>query len=303
MNSNELKIEIDPENTMRICSNRQKTKGCGAEKPLSEFSSRIKRGKIQWDHICKACRVEYQKVYREENKEKVDRYQAEYRNRPENKKKTAEYNQQYQADPEFKEKEKQRKKEHYEANKEEILLKQKIDRSNWTEEEKIRKAELDKIYHANNKDKRNANSKQRRQQDPAFRLRNDISGKVRFALQKSGGSKRNQSFKNYLPQSIEELRDHLEKLFSHPDNLTPNGEVWMSWNNWGNYDKKTWDDNDHNTWTWQLDHIIPQADLPYSSMEDENFKKCWTLDNLRPYSAKQNILDGTLRTRHKNGRR
>lgn len=27
-------------------------------------------------------------------------------------------------------------------------------------------------------------------------------------------------------------------------------------------------------------------------MEDEEFKKCWALSNLRPYSAKQNIIDG-----------
>ena len=27
-------------------------------------------------------------------------------------------------------------------------------------------------------------------------------------------------------------------------------------------------------------------------MEDDNFKKCWALENLRPLSAKQNIVDG-----------
>lgn len=27
-----------------------------------------------------------------------------------------------------------------------------------------------------------------------------------------------------------------------------------------------------------------------SSMEDEEFKECWALDNLRPLSAKQNLL-------------
>jgi len=27
-------------------------------------------------------------------------------------------------------------------------------------------------------------------------------------------------------------------------------------------------------------------------MEDENFKKCWALENLCPLSAKQNLLDG-----------
>jgi hypothetical protein len=33
-------------------------------------------------------------------------------------------------------------------------------------------------------------------------------------------------------------------------------------------------------------------------MEDDNFKKCWALNNLRPLSAKQNILDGTTKIRH-----
>jgi hypothetical protein len=65
------------------------------------------------------------------------------------------------------------------------------------------------------------------------------------------------------------------------------------------YSLKTWDDEDKSTWKWNIDHIIPQSDLIYASMEDENFKKCWALSNLRPYSAKQNILDGTGRTRHK----
>lgn len=66
----------------------------------------------------------------------------------------------------------------------------------------------------------------------------------------------------------------------------------------GKYDPKTWDDNDNSTKTWQLDHIIPQADLPYTSMEDENFKKCWALENLRPLSSKQNCFEGANKSRH-----
>jgi hypothetical protein len=73
----------------------------------------------------------------------------------------------------------------------------------------------------------------------------------------------------------------------------------MNWDNQGVYNAKTWNDEDQSTWKWQIDHIIPQSDLPYYSMEDENFKKCWALENLRPLSAKQNVLDGTRRTRHK----
>lgn len=51
------------------------------------------------------------------------------------------------------------------------------------------------------------------------------------------------------------------------------------------------------TWTWQLDHIIPQNKFKYSSMQDIDFIRCWSLENLRPYSAKQNILDGAKGSR------
>lgn len=66
----------------------------------------------------------------------------------------------------------------------------------------------------------------------------------------------------------------------------------MNWNNWGRYNAETWDDNDPSTWTWQIDHIIPQSKLKYTSMDDENFKKCWALDNLRPLSSKENLEKG-----------
>jgi hypothetical protein len=49
--------------------------------------------------------------------------------------------------------------------------------------------------------------------------------------------------------------------------------------------------NKSTTWTWNIDHIIPHSTFKYISMEDQSFKECWSLTNLRPYSAKQNILD------------
>ena len=73
----------------------------------------------------------------------------------------------------------------------------------------------------------------------------------------------------------------------------------MNWNNHGTYNPKTWDDNDQSTWKWQLDHIIPHSTFKYTSFNDSEFKKCWALENLRPYSAKQNIIDGATRIRHK----
>ena len=93
------------------------------------------------------------------------------------------------------------------------------------------------------------------------------------------------SILKYLPYTIEDLKLYLESKF----------EWWMNWDNWGMYDVKTWDDNNSLTWTWNIDHIIPQSYFKYVSMEDEEFKRCWALENLRPYSAKQNILDGNRR--------
>jgi hypothetical protein len=88
---------------------------------------------------------------------------------------------------------------------------------------------------------------------------------------------------------IEELKEYLEKQFSLP------GNECMSWQNQGKYNPKTWKDDDISTWVWNIDHIIPQSKLPYTSMEEDNFKICWALENLRPYSAKQNIMDGNRR--------
>lgn len=73
----------------------------------------------------------------------------------------------------------------------------------------------------------------------------------------------------------------------------------MNWNNWGVYSSKTWNDNDQLTWTWNIDHIIPHSTFKYDSMEHPDFHKCWELSNLRPYSAKLNVIDGSNKIRHK----
>lgn len=162
--------------------------------------------------------------------------------------------------------------------------------------EKYRKANSDKIkqyhktYNTKNKEKirlrSNKLERSRRANDPIFRLRKNISRDVNCMLS-SFGKKKHASCLKYLPYTMNELKSHLEKQF----------EPWMTWANHGRYTKR-WNDQDPTTWTWQIDHIVPQSCLPYSGMEDDNFKKCWALENLRPLSAKQNLLDGCNRTRH-----
>jgi predicted DNA-binding protein YlxM (UPF0122 family) len=125
-------------------------------------------------------------------------------------------------------------------------------------------------------------AKRLRQTDPNFVIRRSVSYFIWNGLKANGSTKGGESCLSYLGYSIDELRAHLESQF----------EPWMTWDNHGNYDKKTWDDNVPATWTWQIDHIIPHSKFQYTSMEDQAFLDCWALSNLRPYSAKQNIIDG-----------
>lgn len=185
-----------------------------------------------------------------------------------------------------------RKHQAYEANKEAILAQQKARYDNLSDEEKRALFEQQRSYRKSNRSKISAAARERYHTDPFFRLRDIASKLVRAALKQQGGDKGGGTIADFVSWAPEELVEHIEQQFQLP------GNEWMTLENHGKYDAKTWDDNDPSTWKWNLDHIVPQSDLPYASMEDDNFKKCWALSNLRPYSAKQNILDGSRRIRH-----
>jgi hypothetical protein len=167
------------------------------------------------------------------------------------------------------------------------------DTKKYVENNKEVRKEYERNYYLLNKNKilakNNIYTKIKRKTDPFFRLRGQITNAISRALKLQNGSKNNESCIKYLPYTIFMLKEHIESLF----------EPWMNWQNQGMYPNKTWVDEDQSTWVWSLDHIIPQSTLPYSNMNDENFIKCWSLDNLRPYSAKQNWLDGINKVRHK----
>jgi len=164
---------------------------------------------------------------------------------------------------------------YYENNKEKILLRQKFYddthenivvyrkqyRKNNIEKQKqyrqINKVKLKK-YH-------NEYMKERKKNDPVFKLRGNCSKLIYYALK---GAKSRKSILQYLPYSIEELKQHLEGQFDGK----------MTWENYGSY--------------WHMDHIIPQSFLPFTSMEDDNFKKCWALNNLQPLEKIANIKKG-----------
>jgi hypothetical protein len=163
-----------------------------------------------------------------------------------------------------------------------------------------RMKEYDKKNKRKHQDKKNKWAKERRKNNPAFAVMQDTSRQISFSLEKMGASKNGKSCWEKLPYTPQELIKHIEKHFSDPENLTSDGKVWMTWENRGLYKPEEWNDNDQSTWVWNIDHIEPQADLTFDSYEHPNFTKCWALSNLHPLSAKQNVLDGSKRTRHKN---
>lgn len=96
------------------------------------------------------------------------------------------------------------------------------------------------------------------------RLRKRVSWHVRNYLKKQLIPKESATWQK-LDYSPEELKEHLESLFDEN----------MSWENYGTY--------------WHIDHIIPQSKLLYKTLDDDNFKTCWSLENLRPLEAIENI--------------
>jgi hypothetical protein len=238
---------------------------CKIEKEEIEYLLYKSKGKFYRDHRCDVCRKEYNRNYSKNNKNKLKEYSKNY----------------YLNNLDL-------FKEYRENNAEKISQTSKMYRI----KNRDRLLKYDRQYNEKNKKikykKHNEWEKNRKNIDPVFKLRLAVSRTIAASLKDNNSDKNGKSVVNNLSYSISDLKQHLESLF----------EPWMTWSNYGKYSKKSWNDKDINTWKWNIDHIIPQSDLLYNSMEDENFKKCWALNNLRPLSAKQNLLDGCARSRH-----
>lgn len=234
---------------------------CGKNLPLSAYGNHksCRYGKNPW---CKGC----VKQYAVDNKDRIK----------ERNKKSHEEKQ--KSDTEYVLKNRSRAKDHYAKNKEDKLKYAKEYRDDPKVKDKNRK--YYKEYSAKNKDKlslyqKTYGSKNRKRlneyyrnkkaNDPIFKLRKVISSNISEALRKQGGSKYGYSIFDKLPYTFEELRVHLEKQFDSN----------MSWNNYGSY--------------WTLDHIIPQAAFSYTSMDNQAFLDCWSLSNLQPLEKTKNL--------------
>lgn len=242
---------------------------------------------------CKECVKDQVKNWTVKNKERISRNQKKWRYK--NKDDLRIYSQEYYS--KNKDYLLETRQQYYINNKKQILHKNKeyriqnkdniqayeasIKRKNTRNKraKRLRKENLDRYrsYDCTPK-RREAKRKQtqlRRKNDLGYRLRGNVSRAVRRAIFNNGKVKNGNSILRFLPYTIDELKNHLESQF----------KSWMSWDNYGRYSSESGK-------KWHIDHIISQASLPYDSMEHPNFIKCWSLNNLQPLDAIQNIKKG-----------
>lgn len=94
------------------------------------------------------------------------------------------------------------------------------------------------------------------------RLDCSMSASIYRAL---AGKKKGRQWEMIVGYGLNVLMRHLEKQF--PEGMT-----------WENYGK------------WHVDHKIPKAVFNYHSTQDIDFKRCWSLKNLQPMWAKENLI-------------
>jgi len=83
------------------------------------------------------------------------------------------------------------------------------------------------------------------------------------------GCKYNRHWEDLVGYTLQELKEHLEKQF----------KPGMTWDNHGMYG-------------WHIDHIRPISSYNITDYECDDFKECWSLNNLQPLWAKENIIKG-----------
>jgi hypothetical protein len=131
----------------------------------------------------------------------------------------------------------------------------------------------------NNREKIRQRDNQKYQKNIKLRITKSMASNIRSQLLGITGI--TDIVKSRLGYSIEQLKIHLESLF----------EPGMNWDNYGRVDQEG---NQRGIW-WEIDHIVPKSKFCYNSYEDEEFKTCWSLNNLRPLWASQNRSEGNRR--------
>lgn len=148
-------------------------------------------------------------------------------------------------------KRKEYEKEYYQKNKEKILEQSK---QYFKDNQKIKQ------------EKNNQRYRERRNNDPVFKLRGNIRRGILGMMKRNGFVKKNKT-QEILGCTFEEFKIYLESKF----------ESWMNWDNHGKY-------NGELNFGWDIDHIIPQS----TAITEEELLKLNHYSNFQPLCSKIN---------------
>ena len=137
----------------------------------------------------------------------------------------------------------------------------------WSKENRDRLNEYHKEWREKNIDKHREKKrnyqKHKRHTDPIYKLISNFRTAIYIVLKENKLDKYSNYF-NMVGYSAEQLKEHLEKRFKDD----------MSWENYGE---------------WHIDHIKPISSFVFESVDDKEFKECWSLNNLQPMWGVENI--------------
>lgn len=247
---------------MRICTI------CKIEKAESEFY-KDRSNKDGYKSSCKICQkkyegenrdkiLEYQRIWRKENKDKIKKYSEE------NRYKLNEYSKNYA------EVNKESRKIYYQKNKESIkerTIKYQEENKDAISERKKeyykKNRERIKKYQQDNRERINEYNqkwkKEKMNSDPLYKLSSMISTLISRSIKNQGYKKESRTFE-ILGCSFEEFKIYIESKF----------QEGMCWSNHGD---------------WHFDHIIPislaqsEEDV-YRLNHYSNFQPLWAFDNI-----------------------
>lgn len=148
-------------------------------------------------------------------------------------------------------------------NKEYLSNKSKI----WYEQNKEHRKQYLKEYREKNIDKireiKRTYERTRKANDPLYKLISNFRTAIYQVLKENNVDKNGHYFE-ILKYSPDELISHLENQFKDG----------MTWDNYGE---------------WHVDHILPITSFNIQEIGDNEFMKCWSLNNLQPMWGEENI--------------
>jgi predicted transcriptional regulator len=137
----------------------------------------------------------------------------------------------------------------------------------WAEQNKEHLNKYIKEYRENNVDKIRKTKRDYQQHlrdtDPTYKLISYFRTAIYQVLKESNVEK-NKHYFDVLQYTPKQLIDHLELQFTDG----------MTWENYG---------------VWHVDHIKPISSFSIVEMGDDEFMKCWCLNNLQPMWGEENI--------------